>query len=85
MKETNYLISLQHLPFIHLCHSDLFPRKNELKVNGHMSDPNSTSPDILSDGPGKYILRPVTALKLICFTLQVYTSKLIILVKLSQW
>jgi hypothetical protein len=23
-----------------------------------MSDPNSTSPDILSDGPGKYILRP---------------------------
>jgi hypothetical protein len=23
-----------------------------------MSDPNSTSPDILSDGPGKDILRP---------------------------
>jgi hypothetical protein len=23
-----------------------------------MSDPNSTSPDILSDGPVKYILRP---------------------------
>jgi hypothetical protein len=24
-----------------------------------MFDPNSTSPDILSDGPVKYILRPV--------------------------
>jgi hypothetical protein len=24
-----------------------------------MSDPNSTSPDILSDGPGKDLLRPV--------------------------
>jgi hypothetical protein len=47
-----------------------------------MSDPNSTSLDILSDGPGKYILRPVTALKLIRFTLQVYTSKLTMLVKL---
>jgi hypothetical protein len=34
--------------------------KNELKVIGHMSDPNSTSPDILSDGPGKDILRPDT-------------------------
>jgi hypothetical protein len=28
MKETNYLISSQHLPFIHLCHSDLFPSQN---------------------------------------------------------
>jgi hypothetical protein len=28
MKETNYLISLQHLPFINLCHSDLFPSQN---------------------------------------------------------
>ena len=65
MKETNYLISLQHLPFIHLCHSDLYFRvKNELKVIGHMSDPNSTSPDIFSDGPGKYILRPA-AIKLV--------------------
>jgi hypothetical protein len=61
MKVTNYLIYLQHLPFIHLCHSDLhcFRFKTELKVIGHMSDPNSTSPDILSDGPGKDILRPV--------------------------
>jgi hypothetical protein len=57
MKETNYLISLQHLPFIHLCHSDLFPSQmTELKVIGLMSDPNSTSPDILSDGPVKDIL-----------------------------
>ena len=28
MKEINYLISLQHLPFIYLCHSDLFPSQN---------------------------------------------------------
>jgi hypothetical protein len=64
MKETKYLISLQHLPFIHLCRHRV---KTELKVIGHMSDPNSTSPDILSDGPVKYILRPVshvTAVKL---------------------
>jgi hypothetical protein len=47
MKETKYLISLQH----------------ELNVIGHMSDPNSTSPDILSDGPVKYILRPVSIMK----------------------
>jgi hypothetical protein len=36
-----------------------FQVKTELKVIGHMSDPNSTSSDILSDGPVKYILRPV--------------------------
>jgi hypothetical protein len=46
MKETNYLISLQHLPFIHLCHSDLFPSQKlteghwtyvrpKLNVTGH--------------------------------------------------
>jgi hypothetical protein len=41
-----------------LCHSDLFPTQTELKVIGHMSDPNSKSSDILSDGPVKDILRP---------------------------
>jgi hypothetical protein len=40
-----------------------FQVKTELKVIGHMSDPNSTSPDILSDGPVKDILRPVDGLK----------------------
>jgi hypothetical protein len=35
-----------------------FQVKTELKVIGHMSDPNSTSSDILSDGPVKEILRP---------------------------
>ena len=46
---------------INLRHSNLFPSQTELKVNGHhhihMSD--SKSSDILSDGPVKYILRPV--------------------------
>jgi hypothetical protein len=37
-----------------------FRAKTELKVIGHMSDPNSTSSDILSDGPVKDILRPAT-------------------------
>jgi hypothetical protein len=35
-----------------------FRVKTELKVIGHMSDPNSTSSDILSDVPVKDILRP---------------------------
>jgi hypothetical protein len=46
MKETNYLTSLQHLPFIHLYHTDLFPSQNwteghrtyvrpKLNVTGH--------------------------------------------------
>ena len=35
-----------------------FQDKTELKVIGHMSDPNSTSLDILLDGPVKDILRP---------------------------
>ena len=38
-----------------------FRVRTELKVIGHMSDPNSTSSDILSDGPVKDILRPVKA------------------------
>ena len=66
MKETNYLISSQHLPFrinyivlIFVCVIQTYFRvKTELKVIGQMSDPNSTSSDILSDGPWKDILRP---------------------------
>jgi hypothetical protein len=66
MKETNYLISSQHLPFrinyivlIFVCVIQTYFRvKTELKVIGQMSDPNSTSSDILSDGPVKDILRP---------------------------
>jgi hypothetical protein len=59
MKETNYLISLQHVYRLFICVIQTYFRvKTELKVIGHMSDPNSTSPDILSDGPVKDILRP---------------------------
>jgi hypothetical protein len=58
MKETNYLISLQHLPLFICVIRTYFRVKTELKVIGHMSDPNSTSPDIMLDGPVKYILRP---------------------------
>ena len=58
MKETNYLISSQHLPF-RINIQTYFRVKSELiEVIGHMSDPNSTSSDILSDGPVKDILRP---------------------------
>jgi hypothetical protein len=41
MKETNYLISLQHLPFIHLCHSDLFPSQNW--TEGHRTYNNNNN------------------------------------------
>ena len=57
MKETNYLISSQHLVF-RINNQTYFRVKTELKVIGHMSDPNSTSSDILSDGPVKDLLRP---------------------------
>jgi hypothetical protein len=74
MNDTFYLISSQHLVQneyivlilnINLRHSNLFPSQTELKVNGHhhihMSDPNSKSSGILSDGPVKDILRPALA------------------------
>ena len=48
---------------IYLCHSDLFPSYSKLKcwssdIIIHMSDLNSKSSDILSDGHEKHILRP---------------------------
>ena len=44
---------------IYICVIQTYFRvKTELKVIGHMSDPNSTLSDILSDGPVKDILRP---------------------------
>ena len=63
MNDTNYLISSQHLVqneyimLILICVIQTYFRP-KLKVIGHMSDPNSKSSDILSDGPVKDILRP---------------------------
>jgi hypothetical protein len=69
MNDTNYFSifitfrsELIYCADIDLRHSDLFPRQTELKVIGHhhtyMSNPNSKSSDILSDGAVKDILRP---------------------------
>jgi hypothetical protein len=69
MNDTNYLISSQQLTSLHcadinLRHSlqtyfraTLNWRSSDIII--YMSDPNSKSSDILSDGPVKDILRPV--------------------------
>jgi hypothetical protein len=75
MKETNYLISLQHLPLFICVIQTYFRAKTELKVIGHMSDPNSTSPDILSDGPVKDILRPAYTTNTIILCSSTFVSR----------
>jgi hypothetical protein len=54
-----------------------------------MSDPNSTSPDILSDGPVKYILRPagctgIGIIKRSYVQSQVYLKEMYVILKVIK-